>query len=107
MSLAASVDIELPEVPEVVEGSPLVTKTVVFTGELAAMPREDAQKLVRRLGGLTPDGLTRDTDILVIGSLAKDAQRGKRDKAEHHNAKGARISILDEAAFLEMIKDFR
>lgn len=106
LALAACVTIEPPKTFVAPVGSPLAGKKVIFTGEMDGRSREEGQALVLRLGGLTPTGLTRDTDILVIGSLAKEAQRGKRDKAEKYNAKGAHISVLSEEEFFALIKDF-
>lgn len=100
------VTIEPPKTFVAPVGSPLAGKKVIFTGEMDGRSREEGQALVLRLGGLAPTGLTRDTDILVIGSLAKEAQRGKRDKAEKYNAKGAHISVLSEEEFFALIKDF-
>lgn len=66
---------------------PFVGKAVVFTGPLSDMDREQARRLVRRLGGTTPDGLTKDVDLLVIGDGARDAQQGKRNKAKKYGVK--------------------
>ena len=44
-------------------------RTVAFTGRLASMKREQAFALVRGNGGTPRRGLTRKTDILVVGEL--------------------------------------
>jgi DNA ligase (NAD+) len=82
---------------------PFAGKNMVFTGALASMSREEAQAAARDRGAKTPDGLTRATDILVVGGDARDEQRGKRDKAEKYNAKGANIEVIDEDEFLRRL----
>jgi DNA ligase (NAD+) len=47
---------------------PLSGKTVVFTGSLDSMPRRDAEARVRQLGGKTTSSVSKDTDLVVVGS---------------------------------------
>ncbi len=75
----------------------------VFTGKLADMEREDAQEAVRALGAMTPSGVTKDLNFLVVGSLARDEQVSKREKAEKYNAAGAKIKVLTELEFMELL----
>jgi len=82
---------------------PFVGKKIVFTGRLTDLEREEARELVRTLGASTPSGVTKDTDYLVVGDLAKDEQRSKREKAEQYNAKGSSIKILSEVEFNELL----
>ena len=82
---------------------PFAGKKVVFTGKLSDMEREDARAAVREHGGETPTGVTKQTDILVIGDLAKEEQRTKRAKADDYIAKGYPIKLVTEADFLAML----
>ena len=43
--------------------------TVAFTGRLASMKRADAFALVKKHGGKPREGVTRKTDVLVVGEL--------------------------------------
>ncbi|RME02055.1 MAG: NAD-dependent DNA ligase LigA, partial [Deltaproteobacteria bacterium] len=90
------------EAPERSEG-PLAGKKVLFTGKLQSMERKEAQKLVTRLGGHCPSGVSRELDFLVVGEERGGKKSTKHRKAETLNAQGAGIQILTEAEFLEMI----
>jgi DNA ligase (NAD+) len=71
-------------------------KTFVFTGELTAMTREDAQALVRSLGGQPSSSVSRKTDFVVAGS----SPGLKYDKAQKLG-----VQILSEKEFLQLIKE--
>jgi len=69
-------------------------KTFVFTGTLADMSREDAEALVRSLGGKASSSVSKSTDYVVAG-----AEPGsKLSKAEKLGVK-----VLDEKGFHSLI----
>jgi DNA ligase (NAD+) len=70
-------------------------KTVVLTGGLSSMTRNDAEELVRKLGGRTSSSVSKETDLVVAGV----GPGSKYDKA-----KSLGIKIIDEAEFKEMIE---
>ena len=90
-------------------GSPLFGKSVVFTGTMAKMDRKTAQKRVQTLGGTTPSAVTAELDFLVIGdegSPLLDAASEKSTKqkgAEKLQAKGGKVQIITETAFVELL----
>jgi DNA ligase (NAD+) len=90
-------------------GSPLFGKSVVFTGTMARMDRKSAQKRVQAVGGTTPASVTAELDYLVIGdegSPLLDASSEKSTKqkaAEKHQAKGAKLLIITEGAFVDLL----
>ena len=90
--------------------SPLAGKSVVFTGALANIDRKSAQKRVRERGGLTPSGVTKDLDYLVVGDkgsplLGAGAKSSKQKKAERYVSEGSGLEIITEARFLAMSEE--
>jgi DNA ligase (NAD+) len=58
-------------------GGPLAGKTIVFTGTLSAMGRNEAKALAEKLGATVGSSVTKSTNILVVGADAGS----KADKA--------------------------
>ena len=84
------------EAPVVAADSPLAGKTVVITGTLPTMSRDEAAAHIARLGGKTSSAVSKKTDYLLAG----DKAGSKLEKAQ---ALG--IAIIDEAqlkAWLEV-----
>lgn len=67
-------------------------QTLVVTGTLSSMGREEAEQLIRRHGGMVSSSVSRKTSFLVCGEKAGS----KLEKAMQLG-----IPVLDEAAFLE------
>lgn len=83
-----------PETGEVKQ-TPLTGKSVVFTGTLDSMTREEAEGLARQLGAEVKSSVSRSTDLVVAGEkagskLARAAELGVR--------------VVSEKEFLEMVK---
>jgi DNA ligase (NAD+) len=70
-------------------------KTLVLTGELESMTRDEAKEKIRELGGNVSGSVSRETDFVVAGS----EPGSKYDKARKLSVK-----ILNENGFLKMIK---
>jgi DNA ligase (NAD+) len=74
---------------------PLSGKVFLFTGELASMARSEAEAAVEALGGKAGPSVTKATDYVVVG---------KDPGSKLAKARSMKKTILDEKAFLEMIK---
>ncbi|MCT8975288.1 exonuclease domain-containing protein [Clostridium sp. CX1] len=84
-------------------------EVVVFTGRLTSMSRDEAMRLVRRLGGATGSSVTKKTTILVtnmkdVKDLRREEMSNKLKKATDLNAEGQNIRFLNEEEFLNMRK---
>lgn len=85
-------------------------KNFVFTGTLLSMPRSKAQEIVVKGSGNAQNGVTKDTDYLVLG--LQDFRRlnggtisSKMKKAYDMQANGHKIQIISEDDFISMIDD--
>jgi DNA ligase (NAD+) len=76
-------------------GGPLAGKTVVITGTLPTLSRDDAKALVRRAGGSTAESVSKKTAFVVAGEDAGS----KLKKAEELG-----VEVIDEATLLRRAK---
>lgn len=74
--------------------------TVVFTGPLTTMHRDEAWALVTACGGTPEAGLTRRTDVLIVGGLYRPHWVRTR-KLTRAAALG--VAVIDEAEFLRCL----
>jgi tetratricopeptide (TPR) repeat protein len=81
--------------------SPPLQRSVAFTGRLASMKREEAFALVRSKGGTPRRGLTRTTDVLVVGALGWPLLRDGQPSKSLALAKSYGVAIASERRFLE------
>ncbi|HIC95852.1 TPA: DNA ligase (NAD(+)) LigA, partial [Candidatus Bipolaricaulota bacterium] len=75
---------------------PLAGKRFVFTGGLRDFTREEAEELVRRLGGEPTSSVSRKTDYVVVG----ENPGSKLAKAQRLGLK-----IINEEEFKELLKE--
>lgn len=89
--------------------SPLCGKSVVFTGSLS-ISREDAMQMAVDAGAILKTTVSSKTGYLVVGKqditiVGMDGMSSKEEKAHELNNSGkARIQIIDEQEFLQLIK---
>jgi DNA ligase (NAD+) len=80
--------------PDVAEAGPLAGKTIVLTGTLTSMTREQATEALEQLGARVAGSVSRKTDYVVAGAEAGS----KLEKARELG-----IETLDEPAFVALI----
>lgn len=90
------VRIRAPSAAVSAEKIPVAGKNFCFTGELVAMKRSEAEKLVRDCGGFVKTSVTKDLDYLVTNDPSSGSEKNRR-------AQELSISIIDEAQFLAML----
>jgi len=78
-----------------VKQSSFTGRTVVFTGELKQFTRQEAENLIRHLGGSASSSVSKKTDIVVVG---------ENPGSKYLKAKELGVKIISEAEFKEMIK---
>ena len=74
--------------------SPVAGKTVVFTGALEMMTREEAKSMAERLGAKVAGSVSKKTDLLVAGPGAGS----KLKDAEKHG-----VEVIDEAEWFKRV----
>lgn len=74
---------------------PFSGKSFVFTGGLASVTRDEAKMLVERLGAMVSSSVSKKTSYVVVGS----DPGSKLDQARKLG-----VTVLDEKAFLDLIK---
>ena len=76
--------------------SAITGKTIVFTGRLERMTRDEAKALAERLGAAVSGSVSKKTDLVVAGPEAGS----KLKKAQELG-----VQVLDEGAFLELVRE--
>ena len=80
---------------EEVQKSPFAGKTVVFTGALSSMTRDQAKSYVEMLGGRVSNSVSRKTDLVVVG---------ENPGSKYQKAMRLGIKMVNEDEFLEMLR---
>ncbi len=80
------------EVKDVAE-SPFKGKTVVFTGALKSMSRDEAKALVESLGGKVSNSVSRKTDLVVVG---------EKPGSKYSKALQLGVKTINEEEFLNL-----
>jgi DNA ligase (NAD+) len=90
----AGLRMELDRSERRVEGGPLEGKTLVLTGTLPDLSREQATKMIRRAGGKVVNSVSTKTDYVIAG----DSPGSKLAKAEE-----LEVEVIDEKGLRNLL----
>jgi DNA ligase (NAD+) len=90
----AGLRMELDAAERRVQGGPLDDKTIVLTGTLPDLTREEATRMIKRAGGKVVNSVSKKTDYVVAG----DSPGTKLAKAEELGTE-----VLDEAGLRKLV----
>ncbi|GED68054.1 DNA ligase [Brevibacillus reuszeri] len=74
---------------------PFSGKTIVLTGTLTQMSRQEAEEAIARMGGKVTGSVSKKTDLVIAG----DKAGSKLEKAEKLG-----VEVMDEAGFLQVLE---
>lgn len=83
-----------PEPPEVISGGAFAGKTVVLTGTLVTMSRDEAKEAIERRGGKVSGSVSKKTDLVIAGEEAG---------SKLTKAKELGVAIVGEAEFTKLL----
>jgi DNA ligase (NAD+) len=84
----------LPQGFTAADVAPLAGKTLVLTGTLPTLKRDDAKAMIEAAGGKVAGSVSKKTDYVVAG----DEAGSKLDKARELG-----VAVIDEAALIELL----
>jgi len=87
-------EVSIVDAEEAAADSPVAGKTVVFTGSLERMTRDEAKAMAERLGAHVSGSVSKKTDLVVAGPGAG----AKLKDAQKHG-----VEVIDEAAWFRLV----
>lgn len=90
------------------EDGPFYQRHMVFSGKLEKMTKAEAQQLVVDVGAILDNSVTKQTNILILGSteqnsILKGKESAKHIKAEKYIQEGEDLEIIDEFTFYNIM----
>lgn len=85
---------------------PLFNKTIIFSGDLENMSREEAMQSALNKGAILGKSVTLKTDYLIVAQsdLNQQKKTSKFKKAEEYANRGEKIKIISEKIFKQLLE---
>lgn len=77
-----------------VQGDALAGKSIVLTGSLETMTRDEAERVIISLGGRATNSVSRNTDYVVVG---------ENPGTKYDKARELKIPTISEKEFLKLV----
>ncbi len=92
------------------KNNPLYNKNIVVTGDISGYSRENLFNILSKNGGIVKNGVTKQTDILIIGKqdknlVGENGVSSKEKKARDFITKGINIKIITETDLLKLLSN--
>lgn len=81
--------------PAAGSGGPLIGKTLVLTGTLAALKRDEAKELIEKVGGKVSSSVSKKTDYVVAG---------ENPGSKYEKAVKLGVQVIGEEDLLDLVK---
>ena len=88
-------EVKVRPMQAVATDSPVAGKTVVFTGTLVRMTRDEAKAMAERLGAKVAGSVSAKTGLVIAGPGAGSKLKKAQDLG---------IEVIDEAAWAEIVR---
>jgi DNA ligase (NAD+) len=87
------------------EDKPLFGKSFVFTGALSGLSRDEASRIIKKMGGTVKETVIQDLTYLVVSdeNIEVGEKSNKLTKAEKYIKDGAKIKIIKEKDFIKLL----
>jgi len=97
----------IPDESKFDEDHLLFGHTVVFTGKLSRLTRNEARQKVADIGAIPQDSVTKETEFLVVGQqdyrvVGEDGMSIKQERAIKYKSQGIDIEIMSENEFMDL-----
>ncbi len=94
------------------KNNPFYNKNIVVTGDIPGFSREKLFGIISNNGGIVKNGVTKQTDILVVGKqdlklLGESGISSKEKKATEYINSGSKIKILKESELISILKSIK
>lgn len=94
------------------KNNPFYNKNIAVTGDISTYSREKLFEVISNNGGIVKNGVSKQTDILIIGKqdkslIAENTISSKEKKAKAYISDGCNIELFDENKVLGILENLK